>query len=58
MDQIIANLKAIENTLDLIEIRGTYDNSNRMLGIHQTIRWCMEELKKKEAENNDEHGDV
>ena len=51
-------IKAVINTLDEIMIPGTYDNVNRMLGIHQTLREVMvalrqaEEKARKEAEGD------
>lgn len=70
LEQVIQDIQAIRNTLDLIEIRGTYENCNRLLGIHQVLMRDMETLRKtademkakqdekKEDHGNDEHGNV
>ena len=42
-------IQAVINTLDEIMIPGTYDNVNRMLGIHQTLRDVMMGLRQAES---------
>lgn len=42
-------IQAVINTLEQLEIRGTYDNTNRLLGVYQTLAEVRGELKEKEA---------
>ena len=47
-------IQAVLNTLDLIKFDGTYDNCNRLLGIHRTLMEVRDSLiaEKQEAEKN------
>ena len=40
-------IQAVLNTLDNIEIKATYDNLNRMLGIHKVLIGIRDELAKQ-----------
>ena len=44
-------IQAVMNTLELMQIPATYDNTNRMLGIYRTLMEVRDSLAEKEAED-------
>ncbi len=42
-------IQAVLNTLERMEIRSTYDNTNYMLGIYNTLTEVRDDLQGKEA---------
>lgn len=53
-------IQAVINTLDMIKFDGTYDNCNRLLGIHRTLMEVRDDLlaQKQEAETNAREADA
>ena len=47
-------IQAVINTLESMEIRITYDNMNRMLGVYQTLAQVRDELAAEEEKNGGE----
>ena len=46
-------IQAVINTLEMLQIPSTYDNTNKMLGIYNTLAAVRDDLTKpKEAEKN------
>ena len=46
-------LQAVMNTLSIMEIKPTYDNTNKLLGIYQTLMEVQGDLiAREEAEEN------
>lgn len=44
MDTIVSKLQAVINTLERMNIPSTYDNTNKLLGIYQTLLEVIGEL--------------
>ena len=42
-------IQAVLNTLERMEIRSTYDNTNYMLGIYNTLTEVRDDLQAKEG---------
>ena len=47
-------IQAVINTLESMEIRSTYDNMNRMLGVYQTLAQVRDELAAEEEKDGGE----
>ena len=45
-------IQMVINTLEILDMKPTYDNTNRMLGIYQTLLAVRDDLKTKEAEED------
>lgn len=45
-------IQMVINTLEILEMKPTYDNTNRMFGIYQTLFAVRDDLKMKEAEED------
>ena len=45
-------IQMVINTLELLDMKSTYDNTNRMLGIYQTLVAVRDDLTTKEAEED------
>lgn len=41
-------IQAVLNTLDQIEVKASYDNTNKILGIHKVLMAIMDELAEAE----------
>ena len=39
-------IQAIINTLEMLDIKPTYDNTNRLLGVYQTLAEVKESIEK------------
>ena len=51
----VEKLKAVINTMDQIMVPATFDNANKILGIHVTLNQVIEDLsnpKKEDGEAN------
>lgn len=47
-------IQAVINTLESMEIRSTYDNMNRMLGVYQTLAQVRDKLAAEEEKDGGE----
>ena len=47
-------IQAVINTLESMEIRSTYDNMNRLLGVYQTLAQVRDELAAEEEKDGGE----
>lgn len=47
-------IQAVINTLNLIKFDGTYDNANRLLGIHRTLMEVRDDLMKQKQEADED----
>lgn len=47
-------IQAVINTLESMEIRSTYDNMNRMLGVYQTLAQVRDDLAAEEEKDGGE----
>ena len=45
-------IQMVINTLEILDMKPTYDNTNRMFGIYQTLFAVRDDLKTKEAEED------
>jgi len=45
-------IQMVINTLEILEMKTTYNNTNRMLGIYQTLLAVRDDLKTKEAKED------
>ena len=46
-------IQAVLNTLNIIKFDGTYDNCNRLLGIHRTLMEVRDSLMAEKAEKKE-----
>lgn len=46
MKEIAVKIQIIRNTLEVLTIQATYENTNHMLGIYQLLDQIQEELKE------------
>ena len=53
MEEIIAKIRAVISTLEVLDIRSTYDNMNRLLGCMQTLTDVCDQLKEVPDGNAD-----
>ena len=51
-------IQAVINTLDLIKFDGTYDNCNRLLGIHRTLMEVRDDLIAQRQEAETDAGEI
>lgn len=51
-------IQAVINTLDLIKFDGTYDNANRLLGIHRTLMEVRDSLMEQKQEAEEDAGNI
>lgn len=47
-------IQAVINTLETMEIRSTYDNMNKLLGVYQTLAQVRDELAAEEEKDGGE----
>jgi len=50
----VQKIQAVINTLEIMEIRPSYDNSNRLYGIYTTLLDVLNDLARQEAEQEQE----
>lgn len=51
-------IQAVINTLDLIKFDGTYDNCNRLFGIHRTLMEVRDDLIAQRQEAETDAGEI
>ena len=49
---IAEKLQVIMNTLETLDIKPTYDNTNKLLGIYRTLADVRDEIHNEEASDN------
>ena len=45
-------IQVVINTIETLTLPGTYDNSNRLMGIFRTLAEVRDDLQRQEAEKN------
>lgn len=57
---IITKIQAVLNTLEILDMKPTYNNTNRMLGIFNTLNDIKNELmqQQKEQEGQEDAGEA
>lgn len=48
-EQLAAEIQKVINTLEMLDIKPTYDNMNKLLGSMQVLVVVRDELKKQEV---------
>ena len=56
-EQLAAEIQKVINTLEMLDIKPTYDNMNKLLGSMQVLVVVRDELKKQEV-NADGNADT
>lgn len=57
MKEAAAKLRAVYNTVEQLKIDATFDNTNKVLGILQTLEAVIRDLERPEEEPENEEED-